>query len=141
MTTDTATSLGFVYINIADPVTQKPGHEVIRYDQFVRRLFKAQSEDLMKLHAGLGITGEAGEIADVIKREIIYGKKEDAEGKSTRAGMIEELGDLRFYIQAAMQMYGISEHEVLQGNADKLCDRYKKLVYSDDAALKREDKQ
>lgn len=110
------------------------GTETVRYDAFVALLFKQQSADLMKLHAALGMCGEAGEAADAIKREVIYGKPPN------RENVVEELGDLRFYIQAAMMQYGITEQEVLQQNANKLCVRYKSLRYSDEAAIGRADK-
>jgi len=108
--------------------------EQVRYDSFVALLFKQQPAHIMVLHAALGVAGEAGELADAIKKEHIYGKPTD------RANIVEELGDLRFYIQAVMQMYGISEQEVLQQNANKLCVRYKSLRYGDDAAIARADK-
>lgn len=108
--------------------------ETLRYDAFVAMLFKQQSLAMMCMHAALGISGEAGELADCIKKEIIYGKPLD------RANLVEELGDLRFYIQATMMLYGISEQEVLQQNANKLCVRYKSLRYSDEAAVSRSDK-
>lgn len=108
--------------------------ETLRYDAFVAMLFKQQSLDLMCLHAALGVAGEAGELADCIKKEIIYGKDLD------RKNLVEELGDLRFYIQATMMLYGISEQEVLQENANKLSIRYKSLRYSDEAAVSRADK-
>jgi NTP pyrophosphatase (non-canonical NTP hydrolase) len=108
--------------------------EQTRYDSFVALLFKQQPAHIMALHAALGVAGEAGELADAIKKEHIYGKPTD------RANIVEELGDLRFYIQAVMQMYGISEQEVLQQNANKLCVRYKSLRYSDGEAIARADK-
>lgn len=119
----------FVCIRLSDQTI-----ETLRYDAFVGLLFKQQSLNLMCLHAALGVAGEAGELADCIKKEIIYGKPLD------RANLVEELGDLRFYIQATMMLYGISEQEVLQQNANKLCVRYKQLRYSDDAAIGRADK-
>ena len=110
------------------------GTETLRYDAFVSLLFKQQSLAMMCLHAALGVAGEAGELVDAIKKEIIYGKELD------RANLVEELGDLRFYIQAAMMLYGISEQEVLQQNANKLSIRYKQLRYSDEEAQGRADK-
>ena len=118
----------FICIKLDDAI------ETLRYDAFVAMLFKQQSLNLMRLHAALGVAGEAGELADCIKKEIIYGKPLD------RANLVEELGDLRFYIQATMMLYGISEQEVLQTNANKLSIRYKSLRYSDDAAIGRADK-
>jgi NTP pyrophosphatase (non-canonical NTP hydrolase) len=117
------------------PVPRKKEHtEQVRYDQFVRRLFKVMPDSMMKTHAALGVCGEAGELADAIKKEVIYGKDAD------RNNIVEELGDLRFYIQAVQQLYGISEQEILQHNANKLGVRYKGLVYSDSAARDRADK-
>jgi NTP pyrophosphatase (non-canonical NTP hydrolase) len=106
----------------------------VRYDQFVLQLLKADTESLMKLHCALGVCGEAGELADAVKKETIYGKPLDM------PNIIEELGDLLFYIHATMNVYGLSEQEVLQANANKLAKRYKSLTYSSEAAINREDK-
>lgn len=119
----------FVIIKVDGEVS-----EVIRYDEFVRLLFKQMSEPLMALHIGVGVCGEAGELADAIKKEYVYNKPRDL------VNIIEELGDLRFYMQAAMNHYKISAQEVLQRNADKLSKRYVGLAYSDLAAQNREDK-
>lgn len=120
----------FVCIRLSDQTI-----ETLRYDAFVAMLFKTQSFAMMQLHAALGVCGEAGELADVVKKEVIYGKEPD------RTHLVEELGDLRFYIQAVMNLKGISEQEVLQQNANKLCVRYKQLQYSDEAAVERADKE
>lgn len=109
-------------------------HNLVRYDIFVRQLFKADTEAMMALHGALGCAGEAGELADAIKKEYIYGKQRD------RANIVEELGDLRFYMQAVMNHYGITESEVLQENGNKLAKRYNGLRYSDSAAIARADK-
>lgn len=112
-----------------------PAEEIVRYDQFVQNLAKPQSSQLMKLHAALGVCGEAGELADAVKKECIYGKPPD------RANVMEELGDLAFYMQFVMNMYNITPAEVYQGNADKLSKRYVDLKYSDRAAIERADKK
>lgn len=108
--------------------------EPIRYDQFVMQLFKADTAPAMLNHAVMGVAGEAGELIDAIKKHTIYGKPLD------RENIIEELGDLRFYIQAMQNVLGITESEVLQANADKLSKRYRGLKYSDKAAIDRADK-
>lgn len=120
------------YISLISPETLLA--EPIRYDSFVALLFKQMTTPLMYLHAALGVAGEAGELVDAIKKEHIYGKPTD------RANIVEELGDLRFYIQSVQQLYGISEQEVLQQNANKLCLRYRSLRYSDGEAINRADK-
>ena len=111
------------------------GTDVVRYDQFVKQLFKADSGIMMKMHAALGGCGEAGELADAIKKEVVYCKPTDMQN------LIEELGDLRFYMQAVQNMYGITEQDILQYNANKLSKRYSSLRYSDEEAIRRADKQ
>ena len=106
----------------------------IRYDQFVQRLFKVESMNGMLQHAALGIAGEAGEIVDALKKHTVYGKPLDTEN------LIEELGDMRFYMEAVMNLVGISDQDVLQHNANKLATRYKSLTYSSEAAIERADK-
>lgn len=81
------------------------------------------------------IAGEAGELIDAVKKYVIYNKPLD------RANVIEELGDLEFYMEAVRQKLRISRQETLDKNVDKLCTRYTGAVYSDQAAQERADKQ
>jgi NTP pyrophosphatase (non-canonical NTP hydrolase) len=106
----------------------------MRYDMFVKRLFKADTREAMLLHAALGIAGEAGELVDAIKKHVIYGKPLDL------GNVVEELGDLRFYMEALCNVLDVSDAEVIQGNMNKLAQRYKSLTYSDTAAIHRADK-
>ncbi len=117
-------SLGWVLLN----------EKHIRYDIFVQKLWKKESPELNFAHAAMGITGEAGELCDAIKKHIIYGRELDINN------VIEELGDLRFYMQALMNIVGISEQQILQHNALKLAQRYEGLQYSNEAAIARKDK-
>jgi len=127
--TNSPGSLGFIRI------LKEDGTEAyVRYDVFVAGLFKVDTLAMMKLHAALGVAGEAGELGDAIKKEVIYNKGLDWDN------LIEELGDLRFYIQAVQNIYQISEQQILQANANKLSKRYKDNVYSDSAAIARADK-
>jgi NTP pyrophosphatase (non-canonical NTP hydrolase) len=125
MTTDS-------YINVIAEGETKPSQ--VRYDQFVKQLFKVDTQELMMVHAVMGISGEAGELLDAIKKRWVYGKVLDSEN------VIEELGDIRFYMEALMNVLDISDREVLQYNVNKLAKRYKSLTYSDAAAVERADK-
>ena len=131
----TAQALGFVSILTPD------GHtEIVRYDQFVCQLFRADTDVQMIQHATIGICEEAGEVAGVIKQSLHYKKLNTKEGLDIKQALIEELGDLRWYMQALMQMYDIVEQDVLQYNANKLAKRYVSLRYSDLEAAERKDK-
>lgn len=127
-------ALGYVQIVEVNEQGYMILNDTVRYDKFVELLFKQEDEKSMALHAALGVCGEAGELGDAIKKQYVYGKAED------RHNLIEELGDLRFYMQAVMNHYGITEQEVLQYNAVKLSKRYAGLKYSNEAAQKRADK-
>ena len=90
-------------------------------------------EDCHLLHMAVGVSGEAGELLDAIKKKAIYRKELD------RQNVIEELGDLEFYMQGLRAALGIAREEVLLANIEKLAKRYGE-VYSNQAAQERADK-
>lgn len=87
------------------------------------------------LHMAVGVSGEAGELLDAVKKAVIYSKEMDLEN------IIEELGDLEFYMSKIRQIVGITREEILQRNIDKLSVRYAKGKYSNDQAQERADKE
>lgn len=114
----------------------------IEFQDMVRALIKPGADILASLtpegvnlwHLATGIAGESGELVDAVKKAAIYNKPLD------RANVVEELGDLRFYMEGLMQALDITEEEVIQGNIAKLSVRYAK-GYSDKAAQERADKE
>ena len=92
------------------------------------------SDEADALHMVIGVCGEAGELADAIKKWAIYRKDLDI------ANVIEELGDLEFFLEGIRQIVGVSREETLQANIAKLKVRYDGLVYSDQRAQDRADK-
>lgn len=86
------------------------------------------------LHMAVGVSGEAGELLDAVKKAAIYVKPID------RENVIEELGDLEFYMEGLRQGLGITREETLAANISKLSARYSRLTYSDEAAQARADK-
>lgn len=86
------------------------------------------------LHMGVGVSTEANELLDAIKKHTIYQKPLDIEN------IKEELGDLLFYMSNLMQSVGLSFEEILQHNIDKLSVRYSKGSYSNAQAQERKDK-
>lgn len=92
------------------------------------------AEDAHSLHMAVGIAGEAGELLDAIKKAAIYRKPID------RDNVVEELGDLEFYMEGLRQGLGITRQEVLDHNISKLSKRYSSGTYSDKHAQERADK-
>jgi NTP pyrophosphatase (non-canonical NTP hydrolase) len=86
------------------------------------------------LHMAVGAAGEGGELLDAVKKVAIYGKAVD------RENVVEELGDLRFYMQGIMNNLNITDAEVEAHNRQKLEQRYNGLIYSNEAAIARADK-
>ena len=77
------------------------------------------------------MAGEAGELIDAIKKPAIYNKPIDL------ANVLEEMGDLEFYLEGLRQALNITREQVLHANYSKLKVRYQGLVYSDQAAQQR----
>lgn len=85
-------------------------------------------------HAATGVAGEGGELLDAAKKLVIYRRPID------RTNVVEELGDLEFYMEQTRQNVGITRHETLVFNFHKLNERYPGHNYSDALAQERRDK-
>lgn len=70
------------------------------------------------INSVMGLCGESGEVIDIVKKWIAQGHELDKEH------LIEELGDVAWYLAEAATALDISLEEVLQLNIDKLTLRY-----------------
>jgi|TARA_R110002126_G_scaffold273258_1_gene417766 NTP pyrophosphatase (non-canonical NTP hydrolase) len=68
----------------------------------------------------LGLVGEAGEVAEKIKKLI----RDDT--RFSNAEIIKELGDVVFYVTALANYYGSTLDDVLETNVEKLNSREKR---------------
>lgn len=118
----------------------KPMQE--EYRNFVRALCKSGEsiraeltpEDCHRLHMAAGISGEAGELLDAVKKATIYRKPLDI------PNIKEECGDLLFYITGILDSIGATVDEVIAENTAKLSLRYASRSYSNADAIARNDK-
>lgn len=85
-------------------------------------------------HMGTGVAGEGGELLDATKKYAVYGRPLD------RENVIEELGDLEFYMRGVREAIGVTRSEVLAYNISKLNKRYPAGTYTNEHANKRLDK-
>jgi len=104
----------------------KPGEEILA------EMIPAQAH---LLHMAVGISGESGELLDAVKKSTIYQKPID------RENVIEELGDLEFYMEGLRQQMNITRQETLDANVEKLGKRYQGHQYSNQQAIDRADKK
>ena len=72
----------------------------------------------MQADVGLGLTGEAGEVADIIKKHLSGSKELDL------IHLKEELGDVLWYIAEACDCFGFTFEEVANYNIEKLKKRH-----------------
>lgn len=87
------------------------------------------------IHAVFGISSEAGELVDPVKKAMFYGKPLDVEN------LKEEAGDLLWYIAGPLcRALDISLEELAIANVKKLLKRYPEK-YTDECAIERADKQ
>ena len=84
-------------------------------------------------HQGTGISTEAGELLSAIKCVAIYNRPID------QYNVIEELGDLEFYMAKLRSILNIKREDTLIFNMSKLKIRYSG-GYSNEAAAERKDK-
>lgn len=80
----------------------------------------------------LGVAGEAGEVADAVKKGVYHG------GVLDRAKIIKEMGDTLWYLARLSAKLGTTLTDVAQVNAIKLAARYPN-GYSDEASAARAD--
>jgi len=91
-------------------------------------------EDAHMLHMAIGVSGEAGELLDAIKKAVIYRKPLDF------LNVQEEAGDILFYLTGLLGQLGMSMDECIEANRRKLSKRYALGRYSNDQAAARADK-
>lgn len=83
------------------------------------------------IHAALGLSTEANEFADQLKKHLIYGKELD------KTNLIEELGDICWFLALACDELGVSFEKIQEINIAKLKARYGEK-YTDEKAIKRD---
>jgi NTP pyrophosphatase (non-canonical NTP hydrolase) len=71
----------------------------------------------------LGLAGEAGEVANIVKK--IQRDHNGVVTEETRTKLKDELGDVLWYISACSDELGLTLTEVAEYNVDKLAKRHK----------------
>ena len=88
---------------------------------------------LLLLNGVLGLAGESGEAADLVKKNIFQGHRLDLNE------LMEELGDVAWYLAIASHAIGYNLGDIFQGNVDKLKNRYPD-GFDKSRSINREDK-
>ena len=97
-------------------------------------LAEATPEKMHLIHMAVGIAGEAGELLDAVKKHVFYDKPLDV------PNVIEELGDIEFYLEGLRAALSIDRDRTLVENMAKLGKRYPNYEYTNQRAIERADK-
>ena len=98
-----------------------PKNDLAAYSQWVegKIITKGMTRQVENI---LGLVGEAGEVAEKLKKSLRDGAVLDKEG------MIKELGDVLFYVAACANFYGSTLEKVANLNMKKLNSRKERGV-------------
>ena len=117
MTVDTEKYLEFV-----QEVTSAPSTDLAALLSRITELDIEQDADVPRLlTAALGLTAEAGEFTEVVKKIILQGKPYNEENIFH---MKRELGDICWYLAQACMALDTTFDEIIEMNVDKLKARY-----------------
>jgi NTP pyrophosphatase (non-canonical NTP hydrolase) len=90
-----------------------------RYQQLAARtLGRDRTPEQQLANAALGLTGEAGEAAELVKKHLFHATPLD------RDAVVKELGDCLWYIAAFATVLDIPMAEIAERNIEKLRKRY-----------------
>lgn len=93
----------------------------LSFNEYQRQAYELISEDGRKdliLNGVLGLAGESGECCDIVKKARFQGHE------LSKEHLMEEIGDVLWYIAETASGLGVSLEEVAQYNLDKLHKRF-----------------
>ena len=100
--------------------------EELTLDQYQNRAARTGNTAVVHgerfLNYTLGLCGEAGEVAEVVKKWYYHSTDFEMPEDKLRA----ELGDVLWYVSQIAASAGMSLNQVAQANLDKLTERYPK---------------
>ncbi|MBQ3280665.1 nucleoside triphosphate pyrophosphohydrolase family protein [Candidatus Saccharibacteria bacterium] len=94
--------------------------QIKKYDTFS----KCDLKEVGFVEKVLGLTGEAGETADKIKK--ILRDKDGVVTDEDRSAIAKELGDVLWYLASIARYLDLDLSDVAKGNISKLEDRYQR---------------
>ena len=109
------------YLQFVNAVTSEESKD---YESFIARLEDLENEEFPTerlLTAAVGMSAEAGEFTEVIKKMIFQGKPVNEENLFH---LKRELGDIMWYVAQACMGLNVSFNEIVEMNVEKLQARY-----------------
>ena len=109
------------YLEFVNAVTSEPSKNADAFEYRIQELRGEGFETHRLLTAAVGMSAEAGEFTEVVKKIIFQGKPVNEENLFH---LKRELGDIMWYVAQACMGLNVSLDEVIEMNVDKLKARY-----------------
>lgn len=94
----------------------------MRFNEYVEKAMITKNTELTKEetlgNAAMGLSGETGEVVDIIKKHLYQGHKLNVEH------IREEVGDILWYIALLADTVDLDVEEIMEENIEKLEKRY-----------------
>ena len=122
------------YVEFVDATTSNPSKS---YRDFTDRLLTLEEQGFPTerlMTAAVGMSAEAGEFTEIVKKMVFQGKPVNDENLFH---LKRELGDIMWYVSQACLGLDISLEEIIQMNFEKLSARYPEGSFSIDRSENR----
>lgn len=102
------------------------------YQKLAKRTRPNDVHSRLAANFSMGLSGEAGETVDYLKKVIFHGHPID------KGHLTKELGDVLWYIANLSDIYEIELEEIAENNINKLKKRYPE-GFTEESSIKRVD--
>ena len=109
------------YTEFVNAVTSEESKYCGHFQDRLRDLYSKDFSSHRALTAALGLSAEAGEFTEIVKKIVFQGKPVT---KENLFHMKRELGDIMWYFIQACILLDTTPEEVIEMNVDKLKSRY-----------------
>ena len=109
------------YLEFVNAVTSQPSSDADAFEYRIQELRGEGFETHRLLTAAVGMSAEAGEFTEIIKKIIFQGKPVNEENLFH---LKRELGDIMWYVAQACMGLNVSLDEIIEMNVEKLVARY-----------------
>ena len=90
----------------------------MEFEEYARKQERTSPDGSDIVMVALGLTGESGEFADLVKKHLFQGHELD------REKLIDELGDVLWYVFEGARVLGVAPSDIADRNISKLRKRY-----------------
>ncbi len=109
------------YTDFVDKVTSEASKSSDKMNERIEYLNANGVEVSRLLTASIGLSGEVGELNEIIKKVLFQSKTFDS---ATHEHMKRELGDIMWYVAQACLALNVDLSDVIVTNKDKLSNRF-----------------